>query len=424
MGSYIQEFIKQCEGNPALSDLVEELKKIKMKEVRTPEGLVPVFDIDSVDALGEKYFITEKDPKNPDKTITKINPKSRIDQIKFPPDQIDKIADAIDKATKRFTKELDDLMVQIDALNKSKIQIEDYKKRIDQIDHAIDAIKDTLSIWDNSLPDDFYNIIINKYMPRQEKFLMALARFLQVANIGAKGAIAMMSALTGWGNISASDYQFDKDLDFDKKPMSADEKAQIAERAKKKADKEIGDINKKIADAKAAMKEVDKQKADVESKDKKDETDPDIKKSLQDRLKELNEEKGDLEAAAGKGDSPGGYLQNAKNNLQQASDVLGKKPPDFPSKELLQKITDGERIIVNGVPGDPKAVPPIVHVKSLSELYQVVSADVTRWTTLSEVKQINLQMTMTTMQQQWTIVTTCMQSLHQMYMTCASSIFR
>ena len=100
--------------------------------------------------------------------------------------------------------------------------------------------------------------------------------------------------------------------------------------------------------------------------------------------------------------------------------VGGGTPPPKPPDGWQSAIGNGERLVING---DPTIKPPapqggLVNIASSVTTFQQTYSD------QGQNQQMILQMRMTEIQQEWTVVSTALQLLNQMYMTAAQGIYK
>lgn len=314
-----------------------------------------------------------------------------------------------------------------EAIQKGSILLEDisqvhvqqslgYQKSVDSLEgmqkhfgkSAVGAVGQ--SIASGSLPDDFANGILNHYMPNQEKYLLALAELLMFANMGASIGNSLMSIITDF-NSASNNFAFSNSLHDGTDPGTFsgnatdaqnrlnEEKANAAQDAQELKDL-IGKIDQKIQDINNNKNLTPTQKAD-------------LIKSLQ------------------------GFKANAQTSLSQVTTLQGTLSqltivpvvtkagagPEFKvnysgtSKDWRGDLSTEENTVINGAPGQ---VPPggLVHISQIINSFQRGYSD------QSQNQQMMLQMRMTEIQQEWTVVSTSLQLLNQMYMSVAQAIYK
>lgn len=291
-----------------------------------------------------------------------------------------------DKATYIRVKEhIVAMQAQLDLINKV----------LEKIDSSIIAYK--------SLPEDFYDLVMNGYMPLQEARLRALAARLYFMNFGGSFFNTLARPIDDW-NLAHPPYKFETDSWYKSHATDKDTTAQqIIDHAQNEW-KDADDAFTK------AGQELDRIKAqrDVIAQQVKDKK---ITQADADKLNAtLDGQKADFEHAR----------TNAANLKTALDEIKACKTKDDIAKVMDKgKVREMESAICNGTT-DPTT--KVRTSKGLSEIYLDVSQSASDMTRESENQQTELQASMMQMQQQWTICTTALQTLNQSYMTCARNI--
>ena len=235
-----------------------------------------------------------------------------------------------------------------------------------------------------SLQNNFANAIINHYMKKQEKYLTELAMLLMIDNQGAEAGNYMLSQLAGWNN-AGSEFNY----------PTSDKKA------------EIKSGKSRYNQASNARKKAEAQKA----KDKEE-----IKKGEIDGKKMTPKEKQALEKQI---DSLTGIINDLSvvmNQLATLVHLLEHEPKGKHDREEWEKkVKAAQNNVVNGN-GDAE------NPGGLDGVYEMVNNFEENTSSQSETAQLKLQLTMTEIQQEWTVVSTALQLLNQSYMTVARNI--
>jgi predicted nuclease with TOPRIM domain len=254
-----------------------------------------------------------------------------------------------------------------------------------------------------SLPNQFQHAILNHYMPNQEKYLMELAELLMFDNMGAEIGNALLNLTTDF-SAAATNFDFSNFLHSDGKGQFSGTPTQAkAQLSKEQAavSRDIGECNKAINKINSELKSIENNKNLTQSQ----------KTQLE---KQLNDIKSNLIMARGQLY----YLQSILSTLTVEP---GKDSKHFTivstTYNWQQDLSTGENIVING---NPKAKPPggLVQIGSDINTFQQTYSD------QGQNQQMMLQMRMTEIQQEWTVVSTALQILNQMYMSVAQAIYK
>lgn len=281
---------------------------------------------------------------------------------------------ALSQIIAKISQGLSPLQAQLAALQNSASQLAIISQQLSgTIDEAIRDLQMKMYVWTHSLPDDFNEIIINRFMPAQEAKLWALANLLAYYNMNASQDNQFIKAMKGW-DLANTDFSCGLNSPI---TCYTNEYNNVKERLNQIDDPDSGLI-RRINDAKT---ELDKslKKGDI------------TQQQYDDRLKTLNTDLTKLNEAKA-------ALSDIEWRLRPAS----QSPPVMPTAYDLGAESRVKR--------------------ALTDFYGYVDSDATNFTSLGQRQQMTLQLTMTQIQQEWTVVTTCMQMLNQMYMTLARGI--
>jgi len=237
-----------------------------------------------------------------------------------------------------------------------------------------------------SLQHNFANAIINHYMKKQEAYLTELAMLLMIDNQGAEAGNYMLSQLAGWNN-AGSEFNY---------PTS-----------NKQA--EIKSAHSRYNQAKNAQKKAEAQRHTDQQEIKKGEIDgkkmtPKEKQALENQIKSLTGIIDDL--------------TTVMDQLTALLTLLDHEPAAGKTKARAaweKKVKAAQNDVINGN-GNAK------NPGGLDGVYEMVNNFEENTSSQSETAQLKLQLTMTEIQQEWTVVSTALQLLNQSYMTVARNI--
>ncbi|MFZ0565638.1 MAG: CT620/CT621 family type III secretion system effector, partial [Chlamydiales bacterium] len=251
-----------------------------------------------------------------------------------------------------------------------------------------------------SLPDLFKRAILEVYMPSQEKYLQSLADTLYFSNKGAQIGNQLLSDtidFAGAGDnygftnfLQKTNAEFSGNFDTIEKELDT-EKAQAAQ--------DMQACDRAIADCKKYQQEVmdDPQLSDEQ------------KQQIYDELQNYID---DLEASKTQ-------ISNLLNKLNQVTVLPGSDNDHFKLSGPYNELSSLESIVING---DPTLAPAATG--GLVRIHTQIDATQKRYSDQSQNQQMILQMRMTQIQQEWTIVSTALQLLNQMYLTVAKGIYK
>ena len=273
------------------------------------------------------------------------------------------------------------------------------------------------------LPNQFANAILNHYMPGQQAYLEQLAMLLFLDNMGAQFGNSLLNTINDF-NGAATNYNFDNSLHKQGTGFSGS-----VSQAKQHLSNEKNQVSKDINSANKAYNQA---QSDINQINAKMQGPPPPTAS---QMKILQAQKASLEQLQGDLKASIGQLQKLKTALDQIT-IGNPTPPQTPSKNFnvygaggwgtfpppgwQSAIGNGERLVING---DSSVKPPafqggLVNIASEVTTFQQTYSD------QGQNQQMILQMRMTEIQQEWTVVSTALQLLNQMYMTAAQGIYK
>ena len=253
-----------------------------------------------------------------------------------------------------------------------------------------------------SLPDQFQKAIINHYMPQQEAYLMELAELLMFDNMGASIGNSLLNIITDF-SAAATNFDFSNFLHGDGKGEFSGTPTQ----AQNQISKETSNAYKDLQEIKNAINKIDSEVKNIEN-------DKNLTASQkQDMISKLQSIKANLQVSEGQ-------VSNLYDLLKQLHVHPGSDSKHFKitGPEGWEKsLSQDENLVING---DPKSKPPggLVQISSDVNTFQQTYSD------QGQNQQMMLQMRMTEIQQEWTVVSTALQLLNQMYMTVSQSIYK
>lgn len=272
-----------------------------------------------------------------------------------------------------------------------------------------------------SLPQQFVDILLGKYMPSKESDLEFIANLLEIGNGGVQFANQLMSDMSSYQNPS-TDFNFNNFMGSHAGTFpnftgsSSNAQAQIA--AEQEAiDKDIGEGKAGLSDAEAKMKQLEQDiknssgQAQAAYQSQYD-TAKNLVSNIKEALKNLQTIKGqfqDLKAIPTydkKGNETGYTFAYVKNGVTTPV-----------SKDFQSQIQTSENLVCNG---DSKSTP--AGFGGLSHIYSLAQGLNNKNSSLSQTLTLQVQMDMTMLQTGWSTCASAMQQLHQDYMTPAQNI--
>ncbi|MCC5832233.1 MAG: hypothetical protein JJU12_04230 [Chlamydiales bacterium] len=260
------------------------------------------------------------------------------------------------------------------------------------------------------LPNDFQKAILNHYMPGQEKYLMELAELLMFDNMGAEIGNALLNITSDFGSAGIN-YGFGNFLAGQKgkdEGNGVTEYSGSASQAKANLSKETQAAYRDRAELSQAINKIDSEIKRIENDKNLTSTQ---KKKLISKLKNI---RANLKVAHEQVDKLYKLLKTI--HISPTKDGKGYYI-EGRGLDWHKELTDDEDAVVNG---DPKSDPKggLVPISSEINGFQQNYAD------QGQNQQMMLQMRMTEIQQEWTVVSTALQILNQVYMSLAQGIYK
>jgi len=390
----IEELKKQAKNNPALRPLVEALEKI------LPPGTGYQWVIDNIrdPFSGEKLFNYaiggwQKNTKNITDWHFEKADKRALD---------DAVAE-LSRAVTMLERKVRYLSNDIAACKQARGQIIAMQAQMKTLNDLIAEIGRHI-INDKSLPDDFYDLIINEYMPIQEARLRAFAAKLYFMNLGGTFFGALTRDINSWN--------------IDRPPLHYDFATWYKEHA---GDKDM-DLTKMRAQFETETKDIDRNWAQAQAAI--DKVDVDTKK-VAEELKAGKITKTDADKLLGKLGATKADLVKAQGNLTNLKTQITKLS-DCKTLDQIKTIMEKEggtkalETAVNNGTTDPKTKERTS--KGLQEIYTDISGTAGEFSSEGTNAQTDLQACMMQMQQQWMICTTSIKTLFDSMRVCAQGI--
>lgn len=311
----------------------------------------------------------------------------------------------------------------ISDLQSSENQYDPSKNGIKQISQMIQSLKQMAEVTskkrdsNESLADLFREAILDHYMPAQEAELAEIALELDFNNLGAKDTNDLLNDLSDFAQAD-NNYDFSSLLHGGTKgqyPGTADNANAVLQNEKNACANDINAIKKAVGD-------IDQQIKDLENNHKYDDN-PKLAAAKQKLIGQLQGYKDQLVGPDGKS---GALLQvtHLQDVLSHVTITSGGSGDTFTvtvsSPYSVKDIQTAEDLVING---DGNAKPPAVK-GGLSAINSLIKGDQQDYSNQSQTQQMTLQLNMTEIQQEWTIVATVMTSLNQSYMTIAQGIYK
>ncbi len=270
-----------------------------------------------------------------------------------------------------------------------------------------------------SLPNQFRKAILNHYMPGQEAYLEALAMMLSIDNMGASMGNILLQQISDFPNAGIN-YGFSGGLRTSNSPPNF---SGSYSKAKQQLSNEKNQCNNDINHVNDALKSVQSQINKInEQLNSKPPPTPSQAKALNEMKSKLQGIQTNLTAALGQ-------LNTLKTLLSQISIQLPTgNPPPAQSQYFTvsgpagwqSSLSSDENAVVNGVtpPGGGPTQGGLINLNSQITTFQQ------DYSNQSQNQQMILQMRMTEIQQEWTVVSTALQLLNQMYMSLSQAIYK
>lgn len=284
-----------------------------------------------------------------------------------------------------------------------------------------------------SLANQFYDAILNHFMPGQDAFLMQIAAILFFYNFAGDTYNTLLGDMSGFdsaqGNYTFGNFQpsqttgystVNNALTKEKEQVDNDlAKTQQAEDDIKKGQQELdqkkADLQKQYDEGKISKKDYDNTMADYNKLGDQLDRDYASLEKIKSNLLALHNPACDTDPNA----TPKGELD------------LVHITPEGPDGYWMDKgdpkaISQAENNVVNGDPTyvDPKTGEKFPGFGGLSTTFGDVSKVQQGYSTLSTEQQTKLSETMTEVQQEWSIVSSAMQILNEVYLTFAQNIYK
>lgn len=263
------------------------------------------------------------------------------------------------------------------------------------------------SAGSGSLPNRFQHAILGKYMPGQEKYLMELAELLMFDNMGADIGNALLNITTDF-SAAATNYNLNDKLHSNGikgYPFTGSPGA-IKAAIKKEEEQAYNDYRA----CEKAIAKIDSELAKIKN-------DPNLTASQKKQLEgKLNHIKHNLEKAKKQVHSLLETLKSLKVHASPSKkhfQITSDKDPKNWQKDLATEEND----VING---NLKSDPP----GGLIRIGQEITTFQQYYSNQSTKQQMVLQMRMTEIQQEWTVVSQALQNLNQMYMVYAQAIYK
>ncbi|MFC2049473.1 CT620/CT621 family type III secretion system effector, partial [Chlamydiota bacterium] len=263
-----------------------------------------------------------------------------------------------------------------------------------------------------SLPSQFEHAILGHYMPGQQAYLEQLAMLLSLDNMGAGFGNTLMNIMSHF-DAAGTNYAFSNSLHSQGTGFSGS-----YSKAKQQLSNERTQCSNDIASAEGALAHIKSELAQINQKL------AGPPPATPSQAKILNGMKTSLEGIQANLNTAITQLSTLQALLSQIS-VQPPTPPQTPSKNFNVSGPDGwqsalgndENQVING---NPQGKPPggLVNISTDVKTFQQTYSD------QSQNQQMILQMRMTEIQQEWTVVSTALQLLNQMYMTVAQAIYK
>lgn len=259
-----------------------------------------------------------------------------------------------------------------------------------------------------SLPDRFKRAILDYYMPRQEAFLMQMAALLYFDNMGSEIGNTLLGKMSDFGGAQFN-YNFSGMMGS--KTTAGYTGNYTA--AKNALSKEKNQVSTDINNANDGINSINKQIQDVQDKTQPPPDRPFTPEQGKELLDKLNGYKANLQVALNQ-------LNALKTILAPMQVVPGGDAQHFNINGLpnpVSALSSAENVVINGDnSSNPKG--------GLLNINTMITTDQSHYSSEGQNQQMKLQMTMTQVQQEWTVVSTALQLLNQMYMTVAQGVYK
>lgn len=270
---------------------------------------------------------------------------------------------------------------------------------------------------EQSLPSQFANAIINHYMPGQEAYLRDLAMWLFLDNMGAQIGNKLLNDTLGFGQ-AGSNYNLNNQLIPSNGDFSGNADAWNS-KITNEANQCSGDISKATQASNDITDEINKLKEKL--------NDPNLSPQQKAMIQNMISGPGGLEEQQASLGQAIKNLQTLQTYLKSLKAVPAKDPGKFDILINGQPPPAGWQTAFgndeeNVISGDPNGKPP--GIGGLVSISSVITTFQQNYANQSQNQQMMLQMRMTEIQQEWTVVSTALQLLNQMYTSVAQAIYK
>jgi len=268
-----------------------------------------------------------------------------------------------------------------------------------------------------NLPYNFEQAILNHYMPGQEAYLEALAEMLLLDNAGAMFGNTLLQDMLGFAGASNT-FSFSNGLH----PSGNGNFSGSYSKAKQQISNERHACSKAISQVEKTLNDIQNELDSINKQLQNKNLTPAQRQTLENQKASLTTLQQNLFKLYNPYDNPpSGTLVTLHTELYQIS----VQPPNPPATKGTAFSISGppgwesqlgkdESVVING---DASGQGGLVNVQAQAQTFQQTYAD------QSQNQQLILQMRMTEIQQEWTVVSTSLQLLFQNYTTLAQAIY-
>lgn len=260
-------------------------------------------------------------------------------------------------------------------------------------------------VGSGSLPSDFANAILHKYMPEQQQYLMELAFMLSFDNMGAGIGNALLNKITGFSGAGNS-FDFSNDLNS-KSTSTKNQFSGSVTQAQNQLSTETSNAQHTINQLNSSINYIQQEEKTIEGNSQLTDSQ---KAQLISKLNSISE---NMKVALTQANQLYSMLKNMTIEPGSKTGTFKVVSTDGDWQKDLS--TDENELINGNSSGTPAG--GLVSISSQVTTFQQNYAD------QSQNQQMMLQMRMTEIQQEWTTVSTAIQLLNQMYMTIAQGIY-
>lgn len=275
-----------------------------------------------------------------------------------------------------------------------------------------------------SLPWQFEHAILDHYMPGQEAYLQNLAMVLYLDNNGAMFGNTLLEDMMGWDG-AANTFSFSNSLHSANGDFSGS-----MTKAQQQLSTEKTACSTAINQTTTAINDIQKELNSIASQLKNPNLTKSQKSILTSQQSSLQSQMANLKVIYNP-ETHTGQLEDLRNTLNSIhihpptgkGHTAGKYFSITGPTGWQSTLGKDEDYVINGNPNNAKLDPPLdtgglIHAHADAETFQTTYSD------QGQNQQMNLQMNMTEIQQEWTVVSTALQLLNQMYMTLAQAIYK